>query len=402
MTRRCALVAFSLLAALGVAPRAAAADDPCLQVPAQNPTAEQGDALGAVGEYACAADQYERFARASPRSERAAQALSIALHLRLGLGDSTSAKKDFDELASRLQGAPGLNLAGRVLDVARALSDDARWPEVERFLGVRRSLAARGSSREQTQFQQLMARSLAKQGKSASADAAYLRLTKVSVSAFSVQMVLDLDDNPGSRPHDPAYGAVAEARLHFADQARDRALKLTIRKGNAASLRAKRAAVASVERAYSEVFYSSGWPVSAVAAAGRLARVRSQLWAQTYLAMGPEEAAAEEKLARKANRDCVELSTDVRIADAGTRACVAWLDRHRFEPFPALHELAPAPRRRGEVAAEPGGWVWRQPLRSGSLRVDLQDLGLGALEVVLELGLNFTTDSHVPVEVMGP
>jgi tetratricopeptide (TPR) repeat protein len=362
MSPRVAVFALALLAALAVAPGAAAAEDACPQGPAQKATPEQGDALGALGEYACAADQYERFAQASPRSDRATQALSIALHLRLGLGDSTSATKDFDELASRLQGAPGLNLADRVLDVARALSDDARWPEVERFLGVRRSLAARGSSSEQTQFQQMMARSLAKQGKSASADAAYLRLTKVSPSAFPVQMVLDLDDNPGPRPHDPAYGAVAEARLHFADQARDRALKLTIRKGNAASLRAKRAAVASVERAYSEVFYSSGWPIASVAAAGRLARVRSQLWAQIYLAMGPEEAASEEKLARKANQDCVELSSEVRIADAGTRACVAWLDRHRLEPFPALRELAPAPRRRGELAAEPGGWVWRQPL----------------------------------------
>jgi hypothetical protein len=90
--------------------------------------------------------------------------------------------------------------------------------------------------------------------------------------------------------------------------------------------------------------------------------VRSQLWAQTYLAMGAEEAVAEEKLALKANQACVELSTEVRIADAGTRACVAWLDRHRLEPFPALRELAPAPRRRGEVAAEPGGFAWRQPL----------------------------------------
>jgi tetratricopeptide (TPR) repeat protein len=363
MRPRVTVSALALLAALTVAPRPAAADDPCPQVPGQKATLEQAEALRALGEYACAADEYERFAQAPPRSDRATNALGGAIDLRVGLGDSMSAKKDFDELMNRLHGEPDRGLVDLVLDVARALSADARWPEVERFLGVRRSVAAKGSSSQQVQFQQMMARSLAKQGKSASADAAYLRLTKVSPSSFRQELpeinLVDDDGYVAPRPRDPAYGAVAEAKLHFADQARDRALKLTIRKGDAASLRAKRAAVASVERAYSGVLYWSSWPISAVAAAGSLARVRSQLWAQTYLAMGPEEAAAEEKLARKANRDCVELSTEVRIADAGTRACVAWLDRHRFEPFPALHELAPAPRRQGEVAAEPGGWVWR-------------------------------------------
>lgn len=355
--------ALALLAALAVAPRPAAADDPCPQGLTQKATLEQAEALRAIGEYACAADQYERFAQASPPSDRATNALGGALDLRLGLGDSASAKKDFDELMSRLHGEPDRGIVTLVLDVARALSEGDRWPEVERFLGIRRSVVAKGSSSQQVQFQQMMARSLAKQGKSASADAAYLRLIKVSPSSFRQELpALNLDDDGYVAPRraDPAYAAVAEARLHFADQARDRALKLTIRKGNIASLRAKRAAVASVERAYSEVLYSSGSPMSAVAAAGSLARVRSQLWAQTYLAMDAKEAAAEEKLARKANQDCVELSTEVRLADAGTRACVAWLDRHRLEPFPALRELAPAPRRRGEVAAEPGGWSWRE------------------------------------------
>lgn len=364
MRPRVTVSALALLAALAVAPRPAAADDPCPQVAGQKATLEQAEALRSMGEYACAADEYERFAQAPPRSDRATNALGGALDLRVGLGDSMSAKKDFDELMNRLHGEPDGSIVDLVLDVARALSKDARWPEVERFLGVRRSVAAEGSSSQQVQFQQLMARSLAKQGKTASADAAYLRLTKVSPSSFRQLPSFNLDDDgrPLPRPHDPAYGAVAEAKLRFADRARDQALKLTIRKGDAASLRAKRAAVASVERAYSEVLHWSSWPISAVAAAGSLARVRSQLWAQTYLAMDANEAAAEEKLARKANQACVELSTEVRIADAGTRACVAWLDSHRFEPFPALRELAPAPRRRGEVAAEPGGWAWRQPL----------------------------------------
>ena len=362
MSCRRALVALSLLAALAVAPCPAVAEDACPQGPGQKATLEQAEALRAIGEYACAADQYERFAQASPPSDRATNALGGALDLRVGLGDSASAKKDFDELMNRLHGAPDRGIVALVLDVARALSEGAHWPEVERFLGVRRSVVAKGSSSQQVQFQQMMARSLAKQGKSASADAAYLRLTKVSPSSFRQDLPgINLVDDGyvAPRPRDPAYAAVAEARLHFADQARDRALKLPIRKGDAASLRAKRAAVASVERAYSDVLHASGWPISAVAAAGSLARVRSQLWAQTYLAMDADEAAAEEKLARKANQACVELSTEVRIADAGTRACVAWLDRHRLEPFPALHELAPAPRRRGEVAEEPGGWAWR-------------------------------------------
>jgi ABC-type uncharacterized transport system involved in gliding motility auxiliary subunit len=66
MIRRVAVTALSLLAALTLAPGRASAEDQCVQEPAQTVTLEPGEELRTLGEYACAADHFERFAAASP------------------------------------------------------------------------------------------------------------------------------------------------------------------------------------------------------------------------------------------------------------------------------------------------------------------------------------------------
>jgi hypothetical protein len=357
-------LAAAALALVTLAPGRAFAEAACPRDPAQKATLDHAEELRAVGEYACAASELERLADTLPRSGDATSALGRAISIRLGLGDIASAQKDLDAFVKLLGADPGSSAVSLLLDVADALSRQARWPEVERFLSVRRALVEHGTSTQKVQFQQLMARSLARQGKQVSADAAYHRLVNYHPSLREETLEIGFSDDEASvRPPSPAYAAVAEARLHFADQLRDRALKLTLGKGDAASLRAKRSAVARAENAYLEVLASFACPpLTQAAVAGSLARIRSQLWAQTYLALGPSAADAEEKSAIEANRACVAKSGELQVASSRTRPCGAWLDRHRFQRFRALQELAPAPRRRGEAAAEAGEWAWRHPL----------------------------------------
>jgi hypothetical protein len=319
---------------------------------------EQGGEFQAVAEYARAAEYYERFAAAAPKSERAPEALQDATVLRLGLGDMAAAEKD----AGLMEKNYGAKQPERVaaVDFAYALDliDKARWADAEKFLSARQGLFEKAPILLRTRSQAALGRTLSMLGKRAAADAAYQVVVSTSLEQIA-KASFRFEEPDATRELAHTLIAVGEARLYFADQARDVAMKLRVKKGAEASLAAKREAVEKAEHAYGEVFdiQPQSPPGAMVAAVARVARMRSQLWAQTYLALGPQAAEAEERKALAANRKCIEVGTMVQFVDEGSRACAAWLGRHDPQRFPALKEIVPAPRHRGggEARSAPVG-----------------------------------------------
>lgn len=314
---------------------------------------EDGYAWQAIGEYERAASAFERYVAESPKEKAAPDSIQDAMLLRFALGDQARAEQDFETMVKDYGAADPKRIARAAAAMALHFEERSAFAEVERFVAKRGALLANAPPVLAIRVDAALAHALAMQGKKAKADEIYKRVATVPPRGL---VPPEGDDFTAMREFARALTAIGEAKLYLADQARDAAMRLKVKKGDNASLEAKRRAVAEAEKAYAQIDEIQPFPPprAIVAAAGRVARMRSQLWAQVYLAMGPAAAEAEERIAMAAHARCVGLGIKLQVGNDESRASAAWLERHQPQRFPPLREILPAPRFLGNGSESTG------------------------------------------------
>lgn len=289
-----------------------------------------------------AASGFETFAAKQPKDDSASDALENALVYRVALGDLDEAEKILDTLARSYGNKSFLALDFLTFGLADAFARNEDWSRVERFLAARERVFEKSRDELRLQVGALRGRALAKQGKTAPAEAAFKR-----VAGAPLERLRDQASGPGGdRSLGRALEAIGEAKLFFADQAAADYFKLTVKKGDKPSLEKKESALSRAEKAYLAVLQLTLAPPprQTVVAGARVARMYGQLWAQTQIAFG--DAMAEPYLARAkaANKTCVEYAARFQVVDPGAAACSAWLTRHYASEYHAVGELVPVLR----------------------------------------------------------
>ncbi|MBK8943121.1 MAG: hypothetical protein IPM79_37360 [Polyangiaceae bacterium] len=303
---------------------------------------EQGGAYQALAEYAKAAEHYERFASESPKDEKAPTALLDAVVLRLGLGQLEQAQKAGELWEKSFGPKHREDHARLVLAISEALVARREWKGVKKYLEPRRAVVVAAQPPHQPVVDLSLAKALEGLGNRTDARKAFERAASPPPQVFN----LDVDDPTQLRMFGRGLTAMGEARLWLARESRDVALKLTVKKGDAASLAEKRAAIATAEKELQKVLALQPVPPPgpSVAAAADVARMKGQLWAQAHLALGSDVAEQLFFEAKAANKACVSLGVKLEVA---APSCEAWLAKHFPKETPLGSPVAPRADRFG-------------------------------------------------------
>lgn len=298
----------------------------------------------ALAEYDRAADGYEAFAKRAPKHERAAQAMSDAVLLRIALGQMDRARADADAMEA-MRGRES-QAATVLLAMLISISEHDTAAVAEAYAAKKSAFVHDHADPLQVaHFDGVRAKGLVALGKTADAEKLYAPLAQTGSSEILKWVKLVDQDSPdGMRKLGRALTAVGEARLHFGVVAADEAIAMTLVKGDVATLKAKRAAVEDAEKQLAKVADVQPVPApsTVVAAAVKVARMRAQLWGAAYLAFGGDAANPEELRATEANRACLSYASKWQYWLPGVERCAAWVGEH--DPLYAVEPgLPPSP-----------------------------------------------------------
>ncbi len=299
-----------------------------------------------IAEYDRAADLFERFVAESPKDEHARDSIENAFVLRVSLGDIGRAEKNVDTFQKLFGAKDPKRSASIVVAFARDLAQKKRYSEVERALESRASIVGKGEQEERFLARASLGQAQAALGEEAKADETLRGVAAARWSDVVAPSVPSIDPSIDPRVV-RVIVAIGRAKAHFAEKIRDEALKLKVVKGSALSLEKKLAAVKRAEAAYEAIVAldTATEPVAPIApvlsAAREIARLRSQLWAQIYLAEGAARAESYERAAIEANEKCLRLVVAYESPGEEAQACGSWLERHDPAHFKPLREIAP-------------------------------------------------------------
>jgi len=297
-------------------------------------------------EFETAASAFETFAKKLPKASEARDALDQAFVLRLALADRAAAEKILDTIERLgLESEKG-RLSLFVFALADGLAGAEQWAEVEALLTKRGALVSKADEELRLQVNALRGRAFASQNKAREADAAYSQVAKYPIE----KLVQKLADEPfAARAVGASLEAIGEAKIHQAGRLQAEFLKLSLKRGDKRSLSKKQESLDAAEKAYLAVLQLQPLPPprATVAAAGKIARMHSQLWAQAHLALGSDAAEPFLARAKAAQLMCINLGAKYQVEDAGTIACAAWLARHYPKEHPAMVEPLPAFKANG-------------------------------------------------------
>jgi tetratricopeptide (TPR) repeat protein len=354
----------------------------------------------AIAVYEEAASWYERFARESPRLDKAAEAQQDAVLLRLGLGQDEQAMKDA-ELFEHTYGSQKPALSAQI-----AFAVGAHDIEREDFAsGAKRlSAAMRSIDRSapvdvQIQAHALLGRAL---GKTGGATGAAVEFEKVR-AAFKdpqgvVKRIVAADDNERNRRIEKILMAVGEAKFFFAEQKRREADRIRFPEykgsGNrddvmahingkvADWIKRKRPLIEEAEKAYLEILNlpiapPPRWTIAAGARVGQMwgkfvAEFRAAPVPKEWKQTGPSpfgdlrweeilgaytdgiDHASEgfKQRAKQAFVACVDYSVKFQFSDEQSHGCEVWLARNYGSEFHVVDELHGAPTRIGAPVFE--------------------------------------------------
>lgn len=295
--------------------------------------------LSVLTEFDRAASFFERYANESPDAEHAAAALEDAMILRVGLGQHALALASFEKLQKLFGKKLGDRLERITLQLAKDLVEGERWADAEKLL---RGLGRAKSPLVRFHAQSLLAETLLARKKGAEAEKLFESLAHARPGDL-VEVSTGTQTGDVMARYDFAELAVAvgRARLHLADEARDAALGLEVKKGQSDSLKKKLEAIERAETAYRSVLDLEPFPPPAevVSAARRIARMHAQVWGQAYLALGKDAAEPLERRALAAHSTCADMAVKYEVATPEARACFEWLERHDPAHHPPLREI---------------------------------------------------------------
>jgi tetratricopeptide (TPR) repeat protein len=354
---------------------------------------EIGGIYQALAEYEQAATWYERFAAASPRADRAPDAIEDAVAFRLALGQDEAAAADAESFVK----AYGAKLAARGARIGLAIAqhhlERGVWDEARRRFVAAMPLVESAAKQEPLlpiAAHAGLAQALVRLGKEKDATAEYRQVQAAFRGSEPARRSLSQWNDPfGQRSVGAALTAMGEALFFFAEEKRKtaEALRLPAYTGSARrediaaftakklapALAARRKAVEDAERAYLEVLDLQPAPPPrwVVAASARVARMRGLLAAELRALSAPaswkrqgegpggsrgddvraawrdiliDASEPDQRAAHAAYQRCVELSVKMQRFDDDARRCAAWLERSYPAEHPRLDEIAPRPR----------------------------------------------------------
>jgi tetratricopeptide (TPR) repeat protein len=354
---------------------------------------EIGGNYHAMAIYDEAATWYESFARKSPMMEKAPEALTDAIVMRLALGQRAQAEAD----AGDFNKVYGSKKPVETAKIAFAVASDAldrgdHEGARKRFEAAMAMFDKSDSIDLQIKAHAGLGRALAALHKDPQAAAEYgkvraLHRDPAGVIAKMARASGGLDDRALGR----VLTAVGEAIFFFAEEKRRaaEAIRLPIYAGTgrredvaaytsgplATWLAQRRTAIGDAEKAYAEALAIQPLPPPKweVASAARVAQMHGKLaaqlltaplpkswksrgpspWGPTWEAVradfrGALEQASDPLLARAkaAYRSCVDLSVKYQYIDDRARSCGAWLSRRYPSEFPRLDEIIDRPSHR--------------------------------------------------------
>jgi hypothetical protein len=360
---------------------------------------ELGAIYGSLAVHDEAASWYESYAAQSPGEDKAPEALSDAIVLRLALGQRDRAEKDADLFNKNY----GSKKPAQTAQVAYAIAADAlergdREGAKKRFSAAMGQIDKNGALSVQVRAHAGLGRALVLLGKRPEAaveygkakalvEGLYQRLGARSLKQDEVDEVMEVRSLVGMLTaagealfffgEEKRLAAEALARPAFSgagspDETRD---YLGTKLG--AWVAQRRAAIDEAEKAYRAIaaLEPQAPPKWEVAAAERVAWMRGKLAAEIratpapkgWKAQGPSPwgkdftelraawvdaleqlSAPEEARAKLAYRGCVSLTAKLWAGAPEAQRCSAWLARHEPAAYPRLDELMDRPTHRAD------------------------------------------------------
>jgi len=308
---------------------------------------DAGTRMKNIGEYARAAELYERHAHEQPTDANAKGALRDAMLFRMALGDDAGAVADAD-LYLRAYGndteAPKIAAA-----VMIHFADEEDWAAVTREAPRRMTVVDRGPIALRMQAHAALARAFA-----ASRDP---RAISEHARVRDMSRELRAPDGDPRAMRDFARGldAYGEALVFAADMKRDATAWASLAASPTQTMidawvASRRAQIRAVEAEYAKVTEIQPappprWVVAGAARSAALwARAADELVARLPSKRRSEQLPLRDVDARRAAKACLDYSAKYQWSDDGSRACAAWLEKTFRRAYPPLDELAIAPR----------------------------------------------------------
>jgi hypothetical protein len=364
---------------------------------------EIGGNYQAIAVYDLAATWYEKFAKDNPKHEKASQALSDAVVLRLGLGQSDKAIDDA-KVFQRQYGARQAREAAQVgFAIAAHYAEREDWRNAERNLAgsVMRQIDQSAAAEVQLQAHALLGFVYMKMDRGGQADTEYKKV----VGSWSPSKVsADINKGEGTqaqkdRRMGKALEAVGEAMYHFAEKKRAaaEAIDFPTYKGSGERkevekfvqtkvkewMSKKAPAIGEAEKEYLKITELKPvpppkWVIKAGAAVGNLwggyvdefrrapypkewdkagespygdasdPSAPPLLWSEIraqYLASLDQASEAQKKRAKGAYITCLDYSVKYQYFDEDSRSCEVWLSKNYPADFHVIDEFRGAPSR---------------------------------------------------------
>ena len=310
---------------------------------------DDGTRMKNIGEYARAAELFERHVREFPKDANARAALRDAIVLRMGLGDDAAALADA-EVYERFYGtdAEAPTIAAAVI---LHFGDREDWAAVTREAARRMSVVDRGPIALRMQTHAVLGRALAATHDPAKASREYARVRDMSRELAQPSY----EDGQAMRRFAKGLDAYGEALVFAADEKRDATTWAPLAANPTTSaidawVAARSAQIRAVEAEYMKVTEMQPVPPPrwVVAGAGRAAamwsRAADELTARLPVKKRSERIPLRDVDAKRAAKACLDYSAKYQWSDDGSRACAAWLEKTFRREFPPLDELVIAPR----------------------------------------------------------
>lgn len=372
--------------------------------PARKAVYEIGGNYQAIAVYDLAATWYEKFAEENPKMEKAPDALSDAVVLRLGLGQQDKAISDAKTF-NRLYGRKAPKKAAQIaFAIGAHYVEKEDWKNAERALNATsmRQIEKSANLDVVIQAHALLGRVFARQTKTAKADKEYGRVRDSWKNPGAT--VGKLDAIGGSRAQKErrigkVLTAVGEALYHFADKKRVKAdsFKFPEYKGSGDRkevlehintkvkdwMKEKRPAIGDAEGEFLKIVQLKPvppprWVIAAGAAVGNMwgdfvAEFRAApypkdwdkkgdspfgdpndptapplMWSEIraqYLASLDAASEPQKQRAKQAYITCLGYSVKYQYFDLDSRSCEEWLSKNYPAQFHLIDEFRGAPTR---------------------------------------------------------
>jgi tetratricopeptide (TPR) repeat protein len=350
---------------------------------ARKSTYKIGGNYQAIADYEQAAVWYERYAKAFPDAEKAEQALSDAVVLRLGLGQEKEAIDDADLFTKRFSAKHPTQAAQVSFAIGAHYAEREDW-----FLAVRRLQGSMGlidragAIDVKAQAHALLGRGYLRTKKEAGAAAEYKRVQNIwSDPKGSAEKIMKDDPDGGARKLGRALTAVGEAYFFFAEREKKKVDAIEFPKYTGPADKAsvlkhiqtkvkgwllkKRPAIEAAEKEYLKVVKLEPeppprWVIAAGSRVGGMwgefvrefraapipAAIKRDDELRTTYYNALDEASEPQKVrAKAAYETCLKYSVTYQYFDDFSRACEVWLSKTYKAEYHQVDEFRATPNR---------------------------------------------------------